>query len=269
MGKSRVELYYDKHASTYSPPDFSPSDPKYELYFADEITWHFLRKYMPKRKSCLILDAGAGTGDWAIQFVKLGYRNIVLADISRGMLNQAQERFSKLNRKVNAQFVKADIADMKGLESNTFDYVFSQYDAVSYCLRPQRAMMELGRVAKRHAYIVVTVDTKYRRVPELIERGQIKKAQRLLKSNISHEEGYPSYNLTWEELANYFEQADLEVVEVIGAPVFMHHVDTRVDKRLRMNPKTREALLRIELENCTNRSLVNLAGHLQMVGRKS
>ncbi len=191
MAKSKVELFYDKQASRYSPTDFSPSNPTYDLYFADEITWHFLKKYVPKKKSCFILEAGAGTGDWSIQFAKLGYKNIVLADISRGMLNQAQEKFSKLNRRVNAQFIKADITDMKGLESDTFEYVFSQYDAVSYCLRPQQAITELARVTKRHAHIVVTLDTKYRRVPEFIGRGQIKKAQQLLKSNISHEFGHP------------------------------------------------------------------------------
>jgi ubiquinone/menaquinone biosynthesis C-methylase UbiE len=202
--KSKVELHYDKKASSYSPADFSPSDPTHDFYFANEITWHFLRKYVPKRKSCLILEAGAGTGDWAVQFAKLGYKNMVLADISRGMLNQAQKKFSKLNRRVNVQFVKADITDMKELESNTFDYVFSQYDAVSYCLRPQQALMELARVAKRHACVVVTLDTKYRRVHELIETGEIRKAQQLLKSNIPHDFGHPQYNLTWEELAKHF-----------------------------------------------------------------
>ena len=185
------------------------------------------------------------------------------------MVNQAQKKFSKLNRRVNVQFIKADIRHMKGLQSNAFDYVFSQYDAVSYCLRPQRAIRELARVAKRHAYVAVTVDTKFRRVPAFIEAGRLKEVQRLLKSNISHRLGFSRYTLTWEELARYFKQAGLEVVEVIGAPVFMHHVNKRVEKRLRMNPKTRAALLRIELQNCTNRSLVNLAGHLQMVGRKS
>lgn len=269
MAKSKVELFYDKQASSYSPRDFSPSNPTYDFYFANEVTWHFLRKYVPRRKSCLILEAGAGTGDWTIQFAKLGYKNIVLADISRGMLNQAQKKFAKLNRRVNVQFVKADITDMKTLESNTFDYVFSQYDAVSYSLRPAQAIRELARVAKRQAYVIVTLDTKYSRVPAFIAAGRLKEAKQLLKSNISHGFGFPRYNLTWEELANYFEQAGLEVVEVIGAPVFMHHINKRVEKRLRMNPKTRTVLVRIELENCTNRSLVNLAGHLQMVGRKN
>jgi ubiquinone/menaquinone biosynthesis C-methylase UbiE len=143
LTRSKVELYFDKHASRYSPGDFSPSNPTHDFYFANEITWHFLRKYAPKRESCLILEAGAGTGNWDIEFAKLGYTNLVLADISRGMLNQAQKNFSRLNRRVNVQFIKADIRDMKGLQSNTFDYVFSQYDAVSYCLRPQQAVGSL------------------------------------------------------------------------------------------------------------------------------
>ena len=269
MAKSRVELFYDKHASRYSPPDFSPSNPKFEFYFANAVTWHFLRKYAPKQKSCLILEAGAGTGDWDVEFAKLGYKNFVLVDISQGMLNKAEKKFSKLTKRVNVRFVKANITDMRGLESNTFDYVFSQYDAVSYCLQPQKAMIELARVAKRHAYVVVTVDTKYRRIPAFIESGRLKEAAQLLKSNISYGQGFPRYNLTWEELAKDFEQAGLEVVEVIGAPVFMDHVNKRVEKRLRMDPRTRATLLRMELANCTNRSLVNLAGHLQMVGRKS
>jgi ubiquinone/menaquinone biosynthesis C-methylase UbiE len=273
LAKSKVEMVYDKAAAKYSNSDFSPSDPRYELYFADEITWHFLRKYAPKEKSCLILEAGAGTGDWAIQFAKLGYKNIVLADISMGMLNQARKRFSRLNEKVNVQFVKADIANMKEFDANTFDYVFSQYDAVSYSLRPKQAIRELARVAKRNAHVVVTLDTKYPRVIGLIESGQIKKAIELLKTNISYDPGhpgysYPTYTLTWEELSRYFTQAGLKVLEVIGAPVFMQHVNERVEKRLRRNPKTRSILLRVELENCTNKSLADLSGHLQMVGRK-
>lgn len=71
-----------------------------------------------------------------------------------------------------------------------------------------------------------------------------------------------------EELAENFEKAELEVVEVIGAPVFMHQVKTNILEKLEKDAETRERLLRIELDNCTNRSLVNFAGHLQMIGRK-
>jgi hypothetical protein len=79
---------------------------------------------------------------------------------------------------------------------------------------------------------------------------------------------HPQYNLTWEELGEYFNQAGLEVVEVIGAPVFTHWVKKTARNKLKKDPRTRKVLLRIELDHCTDRSLVNFAGLLQMVGRK-
>jgi hypothetical protein len=58
-------------------------------------------------------------------------------------------------------------------------------------------------------------------------------------------------------------------VEVIGAEVFTNHIRRNVLSRLKADPKTRKILLDMELEYCTNRSLVNMAGHLQMVGLKN
>jgi len=271
MVRSKVERIYDEYARTYSAGKFAPATfdtARSAMSFADDITWHFLLKYLPKRRFIKILDAGAGDGYWAERLVNKGYKNIVLADISQGMLNEARKRFAKLNKKHNAQFVKSDIADMKQFGSNTFDYVFSQYDALSYCMKPKEAVRELARVAKSGAYVAVSSDTKYRRVPELIEARQIREAKKLLKSNVSYDFGHPQYNFTWEELAECFRKAGLRVIEVVGAPVFVHQVKESIVKNLEENPETRKDLLRIELAYCTNRSLVDFAGHLQMVGKK-
>ena len=270
MGKTKVEEIFDKYAKDYSG-DFAP--PRYDtaraaMSFADDVTRHFLTKYIPKRKSIKILDAGGGDGFWAQRLVELGYKNIVVADISQGMLDEAEKRFVQIRMKHNAKFVKSDISDMKEFETTCFDFVFSQYDAVSCCLKPAEAMKELARVAKKGAYIIVSLDTKFRRVPELIEAGKIDEAEKLLKTNISYDFDFPQYNLTWEELSDCFVKAGLVVLEVIGAPVFMHQVDRRILRKLEANSKIRKRLLHIELAHCTNKSLVNFAGHLQMVGQK-
>ena len=271
MGKAKVEDIFDKYAKGYSTDDFAP--PRYDtaraaMSFADEITWHFLTKYLPKRKSIRILDAGGGDGAWAEKLVALGYKNIVLMDLSQRMLDEAKKRFAQLRTKHNVAFVKSNIANMKELDSAFFDFVFSQYDAVSYCLKPYEALKELARVARIGAFIVVSLDTKFRRVPELIEADKIEEAEKLLETNVSYDFDFPQYNLTWEELADCFAKAGLTVIEVIGAPVFMHQVSEQALRKLETNPKTRKRLLQIELSNCTNKSLVNFAGHLQMVGQK-
>ena len=109
MGKESVEKLFDTYAKGYSTGDFAPETfaGRCAMRFADDITWHFLTKYLPKRKSIYILDAGAGDGYWAQKFVERGYKNIVLADISQGMLNEAKKRFARLEREHNAQFVKS------------------------------------------------------------------------------------------------------------------------------------------------------------------
>jgi ubiquinone/menaquinone biosynthesis C-methylase UbiE len=264
LKKTKVEEVFDKYAKGYASDAFAPSryhTARAAMSFADDITWHFLTKYLPKRKSIRILDAGGGDGYWAQKLVERGYANIVLADLSQGMLEEAGKRFAQLKARHNVEFVKSDIADLKELAGDAFDFVFSQYDAVSYCLRPQQAMRALARVAKLGAYVVVSLDTKFRRVPEIIEAGLIDEAEALLKTGICRDFDSPQYNLTWEELAADCEQAGLTVVEVIGAPVFMHHVNEAILSKLETDPKIRALLLRIELDHCTNRSLVNSAGH--------
>ena len=275
MRKSEVEEYYDRHAKSYSPRGFSPDDTRNSLYFADQILWHFLKKYAPRKKSSLILDAGAGTGDWALLFAKLGYRRMVLADISSGMLDEARRKFEGLET-VDVSFVRSDISKLKEFATGTFDFVYSQYDAVSLCLRPRAAVKALARVAKDGAYVIASMDTKFARVPRLIERWKLSQAVELLKTSIAvdawdewEDQEYPSRPLTWEELAEYFEEAGLQVVEVIGAEVFTSYIRKSVLDRLKADPKARRILIKIELEHCTNRSLVNMAGHLQMVGLRT
>lgn len=272
MRKTAVEKIFDKHAKGYSSGDFA--EPRYDtaraaMSFADDITWHFLRKYLPESKAAKILDAGGGDGYWAHKLVKLGFRNIMLTDISQKMLEEARKRFARTKPKHNVIFLKSDITDMKEIESNCFDFVFSQYDAVSYCLKPAQAIKELARAAKKGAHIAVSLDTKFRRVPELIEAGRIGEAEKLLNTNISYDFDFPQYNFTWEELSECFISAGLEVLVIVGAPVFAHQVNEKIMKQLEADPKIRRKLLKIELANCTNRSLVNFAGHLQMVGKKT
>jgi hypothetical protein len=135
-------------------------------------------------------------------------------------------------------------------------------------MKPEKAMRELARVARKGAYISVMVDTKFRRVPELIADGQIKEAKQLLRTGISHDYFHPQVNFTWQSLSECFKAARLDVIEIVGAPVFMHQIgDNARAKLLRRKGAFRE-LLALELAHCTDRSLINSAGHVQIIGRK-
>ena len=270
MAKPSARQIYEKYAKEYkadfAPMSFQGSRTAFE--FADEITWRFILSHLPESKGCRILDAGAGDGFWSEKLAKLGYKNITLADISQNMLLEAKKRLSTAKPQGNFKFIRSDIADMKMLPSGSFDFVFSQYDPVGYCMEPKKAMRELARVARKGAYISVMVDTKFRRVPELIAAGQAKEAKRLLRTSISHDYFHPQVNFTWESLSDCFTAAHLEVINVIGAPVFMHQVDDKTRAKLISSKRKFNELLALELGNCTDRSLINFAGHVQIIGRK-
>ena len=59
------------------------------------VTWEHLKKYIPENKNALILDAGGGTGRWAIPLAKIGYK-VILCDISKGMLRQAESKIKQI-----------------------------------------------------------------------------------------------------------------------------------------------------------------------------
>lgn len=270
MRDRKAEEYFDGIAENYALGE--PEDPfarfaRCAFSFADDITWHFIKKYIPTDKSIKILDAGAGEGFWAQKLFELGYRNITLLDISKGMLEQAKKRFSSIDGP-HISFIKSDIADMKEVAAMEFDFIFSQYDAVSLSMKPRESVRELTRVAKPGSHIVLSMDTKFRRVPELIEAGRIDDAEKLLKTNVSYDFEFPQYNLTWQELREHFEACSLVVLEIVGAPVFMHQVNEKTLESLEKDLKMRNRLLKMELDYCTDTSLVNFAGHIQIIGEK-
>jgi ubiquinone/menaquinone biosynthesis C-methylase UbiE len=81
MGKkTKSTIYHDKIAEEY---ESSYSEPYWRLYF--DVTWHNLKKYLPKKKGARILDAGGGTGYWSRKLAKRDFY-VVCSDVAQRML---------------------------------------------------------------------------------------------------------------------------------------------------------------------------------------
>jgi len=78
-----VKSYYNEQSEGY--------DQIFDtLYFKvyDAVTWRYLEPYVPTDPKALVLDAGGGTGRWAIRMARKGCK-VVLMDASEGMLKIA------------------------------------------------------------------------------------------------------------------------------------------------------------------------------------
>jgi len=257
--KEKVEEFYDRIAEEY---DQLYESPYWRLYH--EITWRNIKKFLPQKKNALILDAGGGTGYWAIKLAKLGYK-VILTDISEKMLKVAKNKIKKQKLEKNIEVRRVDIRDMSCFPSNYFDMALAEGDPVSYCLKPEKAIKELARVVKPNSHVIVSVDSKYPAISRLIAEESFNKIPKFIETGIlEHEHKFQAFSP--EELRNLFESNGLKVIKIIGKPVLVQLIPK--EKREEIIKKHFRKILNLELKYCDNPSLIGFGGHLEIVGVK-
>lgn len=255
-----VEHYYDEKAPFY---DGEYRTPFYRLY--NSITWDNIKKYLPEKG--LILDAGGGTGQWAIRLAESGY-NVVLADISRGMLRQAR---LKLEEKAitTVTLQRVDIRDMSCFHHNTFDMVLAQGDPLSYCGNAEKAVKEFYRVLVPGGHCIASVDSLHYFVLKLIKMERWDTLTTLQESgSATFLTGFTIRYFTPETLQTLLVDAGFNVVRLVGKPVYLSVIPQEIANTLLKDSKTFEKILEQETLHCDDPSLVGVASHLEIVGKK-
>ncbi len=254
-----VETFYNKIAADY---DKQYETPYWNLYH--EITWNNIKRFLPKNKKVLILDAGGGTGYWAIKMAKLGH-NVVLTDISKNILEVAQEKIKKENLENRIRIQKTDIKDMSCFPSDRFDMALAEGDPVSYSLNPEKSIGELARITKPKGYIIVSVDNKYPRILKLLEENSFEDLSKFIKTGAAKRE-FKFQTFSPEELKNLFENCGLKTIKIIGKPILVQSIDK--EKRDNLIKNNFKKILELELKFCDVPSIIGLGGHLEIVGVK-
>jgi S-adenosylmethionine-dependent methyltransferase len=262
-GVNKVREFYWRTAEEY---DKEYKTPRWKLYH--EITWENIKRFVPKRRNELILDAGGGTGYWAIKLAKLGYR-IVLTDISEDMLKVAKRKIQKEKLQNTIEIRVADIRDMSCFRSNQFDMALAEGDPVSYCLNPERAVSELARVVKTDAHVIISVDSKYSIVSRLIAEKSYDQLSKFIRTGILESRNGAFFEFqafTPEELKVLFKKCGLKLVRIIGKPILTQFLPR--EERDRIIKEDYRRILNVELRFCDIPSLVGVGGHLEAVGLK-
>lgn len=255
-----VERYYDEKAPFY---DGEYKTPFFRLY--NEITWENIKRFLPEKG--VILDAGGGTGAWAIRLAELGY-DVVLTDVSRGMLRQARLKLEE--RTIDTVTLqRVDICDMACFQDNTFDMVIAQGDPLSYCSNPEKAAKELYRVVKPGCHCIASVDSLHYFVLKLIKMERWDVLDTLLETGeATFQTGFTIRYFTPESLHALFANAGFEVVRILGKPVFLSVIPREIAHNLLRDKKTFKKILELELQYCDDKILTGFAGHLEIVGKK-
>ncbi len=260
MKESSSARFHTKAAAKY---DNSYTDERWKIHGA--VLDAKLDEFLPKRPS-KILDAGGGTGNFAIRMAKLGH-DVTLTDISAGMLAQAKKKIKK--EELDIRVLRLDITNMRKLETSTFDFTASLGDPVSYCKDPRKAIAELARVTKRNRYVFITVDSFFRVMGMLFAAGRLKELERLERTGTTNYPiSFPQHNFRVAELHQLFLANRLRVMDTFGLLGIINKTDEKVrDRRLRSRRFFNWAM-RMEMMYANEPSIVGTANHIGIVGKK-
>ena len=260
----RVIEYYKEEALVYDTLYVRPNDRIY-----DEITWRFTEPYLPDRG--MVLDAGGGTGGWAVEMTKKGLK-VMLYDLSPDMLREARK---KIDRHGLSDLIEVRLGDIRAMpfSDEEFDFVLCEADPISYCGDPDKAICELSRVLKPRCFLVAGVESTYFRAFRALRNGQpLKEVLRILDTGIvplsDEKPPFNVHSFTTTQLMDLLNRHRLEAIKFVGKPVFTSALPYKVLDDIFKSEEKIRLLFKIERKICDDPSIVGLGGHLHVVARK-
>lgn len=118
-----------------------------------------LRGHSPQH----ILDVATGTGDFAIETVKINPKHIIGVDISAGMLDVGRKKIRERGLTDMIEFVQADSEDLP-FPDDTFDAITVSFGVRNF-QNLKRGLSEMYRVLKPGGRLVILEFSKPRKFP--------------------------------------------------------------------------------------------------------
>ena len=264
-----IESYYDEKSESYD-------DIFDMLYFKvfDVITWRYIEPYVPTDSDDSVLDAGGGTGRWAIRMARKGCK-VVLMDVSEEMLKIAAKKAKEERLQHKITIRKGDIA-RTGYADETFDMILCEHTLFLF-EEPEIIIMELKRVLKRKGRLVISVHNRYVQslvsLPDKPSSNKVDHALDVLLRKkygaVDRQEKVKIYTWTPNEFRTMLERNGFHIEKVIGKGISM---PLRISKELFMKKEYSEDLfkkiIQFELALCEKKDALSLAGHLQAIAYK-
>lgn len=264
-----IEAYYNKKSESYEEIFDT-------LYFKvyDAVTWKYLEPYVPTDPNALVLDAGGGTGRWAIRMATKGCK-VVLVDAAEGMLRVADKKVKEKGVQNRITIKKGDITRIDYADE-TFDMILCEH-ALFLFREPDIVLSELKRILKRNAPLIISAQNRYvQSLSSLQGKPSVDNVERAFKVLVAEEHEcmikdgkVKIYTWTPEEFRTMLERNGLRVEKIVGKGVTM---PLRIKQEFFLEKKHPADLfnniLQFELALCEKPDALALAGHLQATAFK-
>lgn len=262
-----TKKFYEKVGQKYA--DFQEKRYLSFQSLFDEISWLQFSEFLPEDKNAKILDAGCGGGGWSLRLAKMAYNRLTLIDFSSSCIEGARRVFAKHNMVDSARFFVSDIADLKALNNEEFDFVFCERDPLEYCTDNQEnAFSELVRVLSRGSILTFSAGTKYRRKQKLLGLGRFEDFFEFEKSNLVNSNEGKLRPFDRKRILDLFEKNQIEKVRISGRLTISDEVPESLNEAIYRDPELKDRLIQMELYFQKNEELADFSSHIFAAGRK-
>jgi len=223
--KEDFEDFADKEAKQYH---FGVTQYPFNLKLYDKLMTDLLQPVINTGKTLNILDAGGGTGKWALYFTQYGHK-VTLIDVAHPMLKVARKMVKNNTLEDMITVHHGSILDLP-YEDKRFDFVFSDRNPISHCgckEESHQSIREIYRVMKEGASILGCVLNKHRKVAQLATELKFDQALNLMRSG-DMQRGNDAYThyYTATELLSVLKQTGFKNITLLPTTAFTELIPT-------------------------------------------
>ena len=250
---------------------------------SDEIITEIVRREIAPycTDSSLTMDAGGGTGRWAIKLSEVLKGKFVIFDRSADMLAKASENIGKSNVSDRINMAEGDLIQIDYFADNSVDNIVSIYSPLSFIYEQGKAAKELFRILKPGGRILVMSHSYHNALASKINnyRADSKELQKLANEQRVKWAPYVPELVTRskESTEKLFSDAGFQIQKTYGVPVFVQpgpeDFDPENEKRSAVseyleNPNVFKSVFEIEMRFNANETVANRGMNMFMLAEK-
>jgi SAM-dependent methyltransferase len=241
------------------------------------ITTHALQQHLPSPDpTCHLLDAGGGPGRYTLALAARGYF-LTLLDLSPALLSIARQQIADAPLLIQ-QHIQAieegSITDLSRFRDQQFDAVLCLGGPLSHILdesERQRALHELGRVARRGAPLFISVMNRLGSYCSTIQwQTYARFSRQFARTGIGTigPADAPAYFYLPEEFLSSLETAGLRVIRVYGCNGLGAHLEEQHLLALMADPKHWPEWRELLLATADQSTIIGVSNHLLAVAQR-
>lgn len=227
-------------------------------------TTKYIEKYL--KKGDRILEVGAGTGRYSINYAKEGYKVDAVELVNKNL----EILKSKITNEMDINAIQGNCVDLKMYNDNTFDItlvlgpLYHLYDEVNI----NKAISEAVRVTKKNGKIFIAYITNDAVVLSYgLRKGNMKRLKQLCDENWNikkiPEEIFASYKVS--DFDKLMEKYNIKKLETIAADGVSQNMPDYINK---LDDEEFDIYIDYHLKTCDRKDLIGYSTHILEIVEK-